>query len=98
MGAPAVPAKLKVDMRSEFNGKFILAGGFDGASAARALTEDKADLIAFGRSFIANPDLVNRLHQNVPLNTPNPDTFYTPTAVGYTDYPMLNEIGDKHES
>lgn len=97
LGAPAVPAKLKVDMRAAFDGKFILAGGFNGASATLALTEDQADLIAFGRSFIANPDLVNRLHQNAPLNAPNPDTFYTPAAEGYTDYPMLNEIVDKYE-
>lgn len=91
LGAPAVPAKLKADMRAAFGGKFIQAGGFDGASAAQALTEHPEDLIAFGRSFIANPDLVNRLHQNAPLNVPNPDTFYTPTAEGYTDYPSLNK-------
>jgi N-ethylmaleimide reductase len=90
MGAPAVPEKLKADIRAAFDGQVILAGGFDGASAALALTESKADLIAFGRLFIANPDLVSRLHQNAPLNAPNPDTFYTPAADGYTDYPTLN--------
>ncbi len=90
MGAPAVSAKLKADMRAAFGGKLILAGGFDAARAAQSLAEHPDDLIAFGRSFIANPDLVARMRQNAPLNTPNPDTFYTPAAEGYIDYPTLN--------
>jgi len=89
MGALPVPAKLKADLRAVFSGPFILAGGFDGASAERALTERQADLIAMGRAFLANPDLVDRMRQNVPLNAPDPGTFYTPGAQGYTDYPSL---------
>lgn len=89
MGAPPVPAKLKTDLRAAFRGPFILAGGFDGDSAEQALIERQADLIAMGRAFLANPDLVDRLRQNAPLNAPDPDTFYTPGAQGYTDYPTL---------
>ena len=45
--------------------------------------------MAFGRLYIANPDLVERLQRNAALNAPNPNTFYTPGPVGYTDYPTL---------
>jgi N-ethylmaleimide reductase len=89
MGAPPVPAKLKTDLRTAFDGPFILAGGLDKASAEQALIEGRADLTAMGRAFIANPDLVHRLRQDAPLNAPAPDTFYTPGAKGYTDYPTL---------
>ena len=58
MGAPAVPAELKVALRAAFQGPYILAGGFDTASAEQALVDGQADLIAFGRPFISNPDLV----------------------------------------
>jgi len=89
MGAPAVPAALKDSLRSQFNGPFILAGGFDGATAEAALTERRADLIAFGRPFLANPDLVERLKAGAALNQPDMGSFYTPGAKGYTDYPTL---------
>jgi len=89
IGAPPVPAKLKADLRAAFSGPFILAGGFDKDSAQQALNDGHADLIAMGRAFLANPDLVERLRQNAPLNTPDPSTFYTPGAQGYTDYPAL---------
>lgn len=89
MGAPPVPAKLKADLRTAFDGPFILAGGQDKASAQQALSDGRADLIAIGRPFIANPDLVERWRQDAPLNAPAPDTFYTPGAKGYTDYPTL---------
>jgi len=89
IGAPPVPAQLKADLRTAFSGPFILAGGFDKVSAEQALLEGHADLIAFGRSFLANPDLVQRMQENQPLNTPDPNTFYTPAPQGYTDYPTL---------
>lgn len=89
MGAPPVPAKLKNDLRAAFDGPFILAGGQGKASAQQALSEDRADLVAMGRPFIANPDLVERLRQEAPLNAPDPSTFYTPGTKGYTDYPTL---------
>jgi N-ethylmaleimide reductase len=87
MGAPPVPAEIKTALRAAFKGTFILAGGFDAASAELALVEKKADLIAFGRAFLANPDLVERYRKGVPLNAPDMDTFYTPGPKGYTDYP-----------
>ena len=89
MGAPPVPAALKAALRSAFDGPFILAGGFDHASAERALADDQADLIAFARSFLANPDLVQRMQADAPLNPPDMSTFYTPGPKGYTDYPTL---------
>ena len=89
MGAPAVPDALKTALRSAFAGPFILAGGYDGASAEQALAANQADLIAFGRPFLANPDLVARLQANAALNAPDMSTFYTPGPKGYTDYPSL---------
>jgi N-ethylmaleimide reductase len=89
LGAPPVPAALKADLRAAFSGPFILAGGFDAASAERALSERQADLIAMGRAFLANPVLIERIRRNAPLNAPDPSTFYTPGAKGYTDYPTL---------
>ncbi len=88
-GAPAVPAALKARLRALFSGPFILAGGFDRASADSALLEGSADLIGFGRAFLANPDLVARMQKNAPLNAPDMSTFYVPGAKGYTDYPVL---------
>jgi N-ethylmaleimide reductase len=87
MGAPPVPAALKLALRKAWPRTFILAGGFDRAGADEALREDRADLIAFGRPFLANPDLVARLQRGQPLNTPDFATFYTPGPRGYTDYP-----------
>ena len=89
MGAPAVPAELKAALRAAFNGPFILAGGFDAASAEQALAAGQADLIAFGRPFISNPDLVARMQSGAPLTAPDFGTFYTPGEQGYTDYPAL---------
>ena len=89
MGTPPVPAELKQKLRDSFNGPFILAGGFDQASAEKALAENRADLIAFGRPFLANPDLVKRFQSGAALNAPDMATFYTADAKGYTDYPTL---------
>ena len=63
--------------------------GFDGASAEAVLAANQADLIAFGRPVLANPDLVERLRTNAALDAPDMSTFYTPGAKGYTDYPTL---------
>ncbi len=89
MGAPAVPAALKAQLRAAFNGPYILAGGFDRDSAEAALAAGQADLIAFGRPFLANADLVARMKAGAALNAPDMSTFYTPGAKGYTDYPTL---------
>jgi len=87
MGAPPVPAALKLALRKAWPRTFILAGGFDRAGAEAALREGRADLVAFGRPFLANPDLVTRLQRGLPLNAPDFATFYTPGPKGYTDYP-----------
>jgi len=89
MGAPPVPAEFKLKLRTAFDGLFILSGGFDHASAEKALLGKRGDLIAFGRPFLANPDLVARMRKDAPLNAPDMATFYTPGAKGYTDYPAL---------
>jgi N-ethylmaleimide reductase len=91
MGAPPVPANLKQNLRDAFDGPFILAGGFDAASAEKALIEKKADMIAFARAFLANPDLVKRMQSQAALNAPDMSTFYTPGPKGYTDYPALTD-------
>ncbi|MED6128493.1 12-oxophytodienoate reductase 1 [Stylosanthes scabra] len=79
-----------VTMRKAFNGTFIVAGGYDREDGIKAITEDRADLVAYGRWFMANPDLPKRFALNAPLNKYNRQTFYTPDpVVGYTDYPFL---------
>ncbi|MFN7777910.1 MAG: alkene reductase [Betaproteobacteria bacterium] len=87
MGAPEVPAAFKAQLRRAFNGVFVASGGFDSARAEQVLAAGEADLVAFGRPFIANPDLVARMQAGLPLATPDQATFYTLGAQGYTDYP-----------
>ncbi|KAI3464309.1 hypothetical protein Pfo_020972 [Paulownia fortunei] len=82
-----------VPMRKAFKGTFIAAGGYDREDGNRAVAENRADLIAYGRHFLANPDLPKRFKLNAPLNKYNRETFYVPDPViGYTDYPFLEEI------
>jgi N-ethylmaleimide reductase len=89
MGAPAVPDAIKTMFRATFKGSLILSGGYDAARAEADLAAGKCDLIAVGRPFLANPDLVARWKAGAALNAPDMDTFYTPGAKGYTDYPKL---------
>jgi N-ethylmaleimide reductase len=89
MGAPPVPAQLKAKLRAAFARTFIAVGGFDAQSAEKVLQAKEADLIAFGRPFISNPDLVARLKSGAALAAPDMSTFYTPGKKGYTDYPVL---------
>ncbi|CAK7327826.1 unnamed protein product [Dovyalis caffra] len=78
-------------MRKAFNGTFIVAGGFDREDGNKAVAENRGDLVAYGRWFLANPDLPRRFELNAPLNKYNRETFYTPDPViGYTDYPFLD--------
>lgn len=89
LGAPAVPLAIKQKIRSLFSGTIILTGGYDKARAEADLESGLADLIGFGRPFINNPDLVERLANNRPLSQDLKfDLFYTPGEVGYTDYPV----------
>ncbi len=90
MGAPEVPMETVEKIRKAFRGKLILCGGYDAERAAYDLMEGPADLIAFGRPAIANPDLALRLESGAALNIPDRSTFYTPGEKGYTDYPFLN--------
>jgi N-ethylmaleimide reductase len=76
-------------LRQAFGGTFVVNGGYDRQKAESAIETGAADLVAFGTSFLANPDLVTRLQRNAPLNQPNPATFYGGGAQGYTDYPTL---------
>ncbi len=92
MGAPAVPAAFKRQLRLAFDGTFIASGGFDRARAEQALAEGAGDLVAFGRPWLANPDLVERMKAGAALNAPDPASFYTPGAKGYTDYPRAGVV------
>lgn len=77
--------------RPLYQGTLIINNAFDQKEANAVLAEGKADLVAFGKPFIANPDLVARFAQHAPLAEPQKDTFYTSGLKGYTDYPALNE-------
>jgi N-ethylmaleimide reductase len=87
------PAALRIlDLiRNKYRGTLMLCGGFDRDSAEEWLQQGKADLIAFGRKFIANPDLPLRFRLRSPLNQDDPSTYYGDGARGYTDYPTLSQ-------
>jgi N-ethylmaleimide reductase len=88
-GAPEVPVKIKRLIREKFKNTLILSGGYTAAKADEDLQEGHADLVAFGKPFISNPDLVNRFKNNYALNNNlDVNTFYTPGEKGYTDYPV----------
>jgi N-ethylmaleimide reductase len=91
MGAPQVPQSIKDTVRKDFKRGLILSGGYDLARAERDLEAGKCDLVAFGKPFLANPDLIERLKVGAALNAPDMSTFYTPGAKGYTDYPALSK-------
>ncbi|NP_001312484.1 12-oxophytodienoate reductase-like protein [Nicotiana tabacum] len=77
-------------IRMAFEGTLISSGGYDKTEGDEAIAENYADLISFGRLFLANPDLPNRFEVNAPLNKHDRSTFYmTDPVVGYTDYPSL---------
>ena len=73
-------------LRKIFKGPIIAAGGFEPASAEAIIQQGTADLVAFGRYFVSNPDLVNRVRHQFPLSYYDRDTFYTFDALGYIDY------------
>lgn len=76
-------------MKEAFGGVFIANEGFTAETAREAIASGKVDAVAFGKSAIANPDLVNRFRIGAPLNEPHPETFYGSGPVGYSDYPSL---------
>nr|XP_029122455.1 putative 12-oxophytodienoate reductase 11 isoform X3 [Elaeis guineensis] len=78
-------------MRKAFKGTFIVAGGYNREEGNKAVSSGYADLVAYGRLFLANPDLPRRFELDGPLNDYNRKTFYIPDpVVGYTDYPFLS--------
>lgn len=79
------------ELRKVFIGRIIAAGGFNGETAEAAVAHGTADLVAFGRQFIANPDLPKRLEERLPLNHYDRNTFYAFSEKGYTDYPFYGQ-------
>ncbi len=82
-GAKAIINRL----RKLWSGVYIANSGYDGATGEESVRIGHADAIAFGRLFLANPDLPHRLQQGLPLNVPDHNSFYGGTEKGYTDYP-----------
>jgi 2,4-dienoyl-CoA reductase-like NADH-dependent reductase (Old Yellow Enzyme family) len=85
----ANPESIGPTLKQIFGGPFIANEEFDQATAERFLAEGKADAIAFGKLFIANPDLVERFARHAPLNAWDTATFYSGGEKGYVDYPAL---------
>lgn len=90
-GAPEVPDRMKSKIRNAFQNTLIISGGYDKERAEADLLDDKGDLVAFGKPFISNPDLVFRMKHDVPLADTDRATFYIGGAKGYTDYPFAEK-------
>jgi N-ethylmaleimide reductase len=90
------PIELLKRIRDKYQNTLVIAGGFDQDTAEAWLDQGRADLIAFGRKFIANPDLPERFRRRAPLNADDPTTYYGGGEKGYTDYPSLaQESGEQ---
>lgn len=85
----SLPAFDFVALRRKFHGNYMANAGYDKSRANQTVEEAKADCVAFGVPYIANPDLVERFAQDATLNVPDPSTFYGGDERGYTDYPKL---------
>ena len=77
--------------RRLYGGTLILNVGITAQHGAQLIAERAGDLVAFGRDYIANPDLAERIRRDAPRNEPRPEFFYGASATGYTDYPMLSQ-------
>ena len=86
------PDSLLADIKRAFGGPVIANELMTKASAERLIREGAADAVAFGRNYLATPDLPDRFAANAPLNEPDPGTFYTAGPEGYTDYPTLETV------
>ena len=89
--APELPDSFRQDVRQTFSGRIIYAGRYTAERGARLLDSGLADLIAFGRPFIANPDLPERMANDWPLNPVDPSSMYGGTEKGYIDYPAYQQ-------
>jgi 2,4-dienoyl-CoA reductase-like NADH-dependent reductase (Old Yellow Enzyme family) len=90
--AGAVPTEpVSPVMRSRYSGKIVINSDFDWNSALERIEAGDADAVSIGRLFIANPDLVRRIALGAPLNDGDSSTYYSGGAVGYVDYPPLDE-------
>jgi N-ethylmaleimide reductase len=89
--APDLPDAFRRDVRRTFSGRIIYAGRYTAERGSRLIDANLADLIAFGRPFIANPDLPARIANGWPLNPLNPATIYGGAEKGLTDYPVYSE-------
>ena len=87
-GMPGVPEDMIKKIRDVFSGNIILCGGYDAPRGETAVDSGLADLVAYGVSYIANPDLPQRLQNGWPLNEADQNTFYGGAEKGYTDYPV----------
>lgn len=85
--APQIPEDFRHELRAVYHGSIIVAGRYDKARADHILNTGLADLVAFGRAFIANPDLPLRLQHSLPLADFQSDTLFGGSAEGYTSYP-----------
>ena len=81
---------LSAHLRTLWKGLYVVNGGYDGSRGQEALRTGHADAVAYGRAFLANPDLPRRLQMGASLNEPDPTTFYRGDAAGYTSYPALS--------
>lgn len=80
---------MSAHLRTLWKGLYVVNGGYDGPKGEEAVRTGHADAVAYGRAFLANPDLPRRLQLGVPLNEPDATTFYGGDAAGYTSYPAL---------
>jgi N-ethylmaleimide reductase len=88
-GVPYAVKEIAKHFRPLYHGTLIINCGFDAETGDRVIRDGLADAVAFGKYFISNPDLVERVRKGVPLVLPDQKTFYTPGPKGYTDYPAL---------
>ncbi len=82
-------ADLVTSVREVYKGKLMVNMGYSAEEAAKVVSESKADMVAFGTGFLANPDLPTRIKAGTEWNAPDPKTFYSPGTAGYTDYPTI---------
>jgi len=91
-GGPSLSDAFRQQLRAAFTGRIIVCGNYTAESGAARIGSGLADAVAYGRPFIANPDLVERFRQSAALNKPDPATFYGGGEHGYTDYPALETV------